>query len=250
MTTACDGVQSNAKRVPRPSDCASPLVYRLMRWVFARLMHLLYRYEISGQENIPAEGPVIVAVNHLHLFDPGAVMPAIPRMVVTLAAEKWEKNLVFGSILRAAGVIFVQRGEVDRQALRSCLRVLNEGRVLAVAPEGTRSKTGAMQRAKPGIAYLAVRSDAPILPIATAGIEKLGKWHKLRRPTCRVVIGQPFRLPHVEGKPTTEQLQEMADLIMMRLGLYLPPNYRGVYAAEIASIEAGQSNRLSVLRPA
>jgi 1-acyl-sn-glycerol-3-phosphate acyltransferase len=250
MTTARDGVRSKAKRVPRPSDCASPVIYRLIRWAFARLMHLFYRYQVRGQENIPAEGPVILAVNHLHLSDPAAVMPAFSRMVVTLAAEKWENNLAVGSLLRGAGVIFVQRGEVDRQALRSCLRVLQEGRVLAVAPEGTRSKTGAMQRAKPGIAYLAMRSGAPILPVAIAGTEKFGKWHGLRRPVCRVTIGQPFYLPQVEGKPTTEQLQEMADLIMLRLGLYLSPNYRGVYATEIASIEAGQSNRLSVLRPA
>jgi 1-acyl-sn-glycerol-3-phosphate acyltransferase len=250
MTTACDGVQGEAKRVPRPSDCASPVVYRLIRWTFARLMHLFYRYQVSGRENIPAEGRVILAVNHLHLCDPGAVMPAISRMVVTLAAEKWENNLVFGSILRAAGVIFVQRGEVDRQALRSCLRVLNEGRMLAVAPEGTRSKTGAMQRAKPGIAYLAMRTDAPILPVAIIGTEKFGQWEKLRRPTCWVIIGRPFRLPQGDSKPSTEQLQELADLIMIRLGLYLPPAYRGVYAAEIASIEAGQSDRLSILLPA
>jgi len=250
MTTACDGVQSKAKRVPRPSDYASPVTYRLIRWVFARLMRSFYRYQVIGRENIPTEGPVILAVNHLHLSDPAAVMPAIPRMVVTLAAEKWENNRIVGALLRGAGVIFVQRGEVDRHALRSCLRVLAEGRVLAVAPEGTRSKTGAMQRAKPGIAYLAVRADAPILPVAIVGTEQFGRCKGLRRPICQVIIGQPFRLPHGDDKPTTEQLQELADLIMMRLGLYLPPSYRGVYAEEIAGIEAGQSNKLSSLLPA
>lgn len=246
--SVCDEARGS-KRVPRPSDCASPVIYRLMRWVFARLMHLLYRYEIVGQENVPREGPVILAVNHLHLFDPGAVMPAIPRMVVTLAAEKWETNPLLGTLLRGAGVIFVQRGEVDRYALRACLRVLNEGRVLAVAPEGTRSKTGAMQRAKPGIAYLALHTNAPILPVAIAGIEKLGEWKRLRRPTCRVTIGPAFRLPKPSGKPTTEHLQNLADLVMIRVGLDLPPAYRGVYTQEIASIEAGRNDKLSVLLP-
>jgi len=177
-------------------------------------------------------------------------MPAIPRMVVTLAAEKWENNVIFGSLLRGAGVIFVQRGEVDRHALRACLRVLSEGRVLAVAPEGTRSKTGSMQRGKPGIAYLAVRTDAPILPVAIIGTERLKEWKRLRRPACQVIIGPPFHLPKADVKPTTDQLQELADLVMMRIGLLLPPAYRGVYAAEIASIEAGQSDKLSILLPA
>jgi 1-acyl-sn-glycerol-3-phosphate acyltransferase len=248
--TTCDGAQDAVKGGVQPSPWASPVIYRVMRWIFARLMHLFYRYRVTGQEHVPCQGPVILAVNHLHLFDPGAVMPAMPRMVITLAAEKWETNLLLGSLLRGAGAIFVQRGEVDRHALRECLRVLSEGRVLAVAPEGTRSRTGTMQRAKPGIAYLAVRTDAPILPVAIIGTEKFGEWKRLRRPTCEVVIGQPFYLPKTNVKPTTGQLQEFADLIMMRIGLQLPLAYRGVYTDEIASIEAGRSDKLSVLVPA
>ncbi len=224
---------------------ASPAMYQFLRRLFTGLMHILYRYEIIGRENFPASGPVIVAVNHLHLLDPLAVAPAIERQIMTLAAEKYIPNLIVGTLLRLAGVIFVHRGEVDREALRSCLNVLSTGRVLAVAPEGTRSKTGAMQWAKPGISYIislvkrAKAINVPIVPIAVFGDERLRDWLRLKRPSCKVIIGRPFRLPEIEGKPTLEQLQEMADLVMIKIGLLLPPSYRGVYAERIAAVESG-----------
>jgi 1-acyl-sn-glycerol-3-phosphate acyltransferase len=225
----------------RPTYQTSPAVYRVMRRLGIWLMHALYDYRVSGAENFPESGPVIIVVNHLHLLDPGAVMPAVPRKIVTLAADKYMRNPLLGLLLRMAGVVFVRRGEVDREALRGCLAVLQSGGVLAVAPEGTRSHTAAMQRAKPGVAYMATRTDALLVPIAFWGVEKLGEWKRLRRPTCNVVIGQPFRLPRPSGKLTTDALQELADSIMVRIGLLLPQSYRGVYAERIASVEAGQA---------
>jgi 1-acyl-sn-glycerol-3-phosphate acyltransferase len=137
-------------------------------------------------------------------------------------------------------VIFVRRGEVDREALRASLGVLSSGGVLAVAPEGTRSQTGTLQLAKAGIIYLAQHTDAFILPVAIAGTEQLKGWLRLKRPTCRVVIGKPFKLPPVAGKLTPDQMQDWADQIMVRIGLLLPARYRGVYAERIAAVEAGR----------
>lgn len=225
----------------RPTYQTSPVVYCIMRRLGTWLMHALYDYRVSGAEHFPESGPVIIVVNHLHLLDPGAVMPAVSRKIVTLAADKYKRNPLLGTLLRMAGVIFVRRGEVDREALRSCLAVLDSGGVLAMAPEGTRSKTASMQRAKPGVAYIAERTDALLVPIAFWGVEKLGDWRRMRRPTCQVVIGEPFRLPRPPGKLTTDALQELADWIMVRIGLLLPPSYRGVYAERIAAVEAGQA---------
>jgi 1-acyl-sn-glycerol-3-phosphate acyltransferase len=230
-------VSASAKR-SRLTYVTSPAVYRAMKWTIDKLMHVIYRYQVIGQENIPATGPVIIAINHLHLLDPGAVAPAIPRQIVTLAAEKWEKDLLIGAFLRAAGSIFVRRGEVDREALRSCLSVLSKGGALAVAPEGTRSRTGGLGRGKPGIAYLALHTNATIVPLAAWGVEHIGDWLRLKRPQCNVIVGQPFHLPQLPSKPSTADLQEMADQVMVRIGLMLPPSYRGVYAERIATIEA------------
>lgn len=229
-----------ARRRLRPPYETSPATYRALRRIVALIMGLFYRYEVVGTEHVPPCGPVIVAVNHLHLFDPFAVAARIDRQIVTLAKSAWRSNIVVGGFLRLAGTIFVRRGEVDREALRACLQVLSQGKALAVAPEGTRSRSGALQRGKPGIAYLATRSDAAIMPVAIAGTQRLSDWLHLRRPVCRVIIGKPFHLPRSDGKPSTEQLQEMTDVIMARIGVLLPENYWGVYAERIAA-EAGPS---------
>lgn len=220
---------------------AGSLVYWIVIWVCARLMRLVYRYELSGLENLPSTGPTVIVVNHLHLLDPIAVTPVIRRKVVALAADKWRRNPKTRWLLRMADAIFIRRGEVDRHALRSCLEVLGQGGVLGVAAEGTRSETGSLQRGKPGVAYLATRTNATIVPMAIWGTERLGDWARLRRPTCRVVIGRPFRLPQSSRRLTTEELQELTDQIMIRLGSLLPERYRGVYAERIAAIEAEEA---------
>jgi 1-acyl-sn-glycerol-3-phosphate acyltransferase len=229
-----------ARRRLRPPYETSPATYRALRRIVALIMSLFYRYEVVGAENVPPCGPVIVAVNHLHLFDPFAVAARIDRQIVTLAASKWRSNLLVGVFLKYAGTIFVRRGEVDREALRACLDVLSHGKALAIAPEGTRSKTGALQRGKPGIAYLAIRTDTAIVPVAIAGTQRLSDWLHLRRPVCRVAVGKPFHLPSVEGKPSTDQLQEMADAIMVRIAVLLPESYWGAYAERVAA-EVGPS---------
>ena len=239
----------SVRRLSRVKYETSPIVYRLLKWIITALMHLLYRYRVTGRENTPRRGPVIVAVNHLHILDPGVVAPAIPRQVITLAAGKWKENPLIDAFLRLAGVIYVRRGEVDRRALAACLDVLNRGRVLAVAPEGTRSKTGGLQRAKPGIAYLATKASAVILPAAFWGVENIRQWKRLKKPICHLVIGQPFRLPPLPDKATVDTLQSMADKIMLRVGLLLPEQYRGVYAERIAAVESGQSDEVVDLEP-
>jgi len=230
----------------RPSYWASPVGWRVLQAVIAFLVRLVYRYQVTGQENLPKQGPAILAVNHLHLFDPAIVATLLPYQVVTLAAAKWKKHWLIRSILKMAGVIFVKRGAVDRQALRESIEVLENRGVLAIAPEGTRSRAHQLQRGKPGIAYLALRTNAIIVPIAFWGVEKLAEWRRLRRPRCHVVVGRPFRLPQLPGRPSTGQLQELADLVMIQIGRLLPPSYRGYYANRIAAIEAGQRPALDV----
>jgi len=243
--TATTTVKSKGRR--RPTYESSPFAYRVMKCVISALMRTLFRYQASGQENFPRSGPVIVAVNHLHLVDPAAAMLAVPRKTVALAANKWRRSPIVRSILQLTGVVFVRRGEVDRRALQDCLAVLGKGGVLGVAPEGTRSKTGGLQRAKAGVAYLAFRSKAPIVPVAFWGTERLRDWTHFKRPTCVATVGCPFRLPKFSRKPATEDLQRLADLIMIRLGLLLPAGYRGVYAERCAAIERGESTELSIL---
>jgi len=220
--------------------------YRITRAIIVVIVRLLYRYRVTGRENVPKEGATILALNHIHMFDPGPIVTAVRRRIVTMAAAKWRGSWLINAFLRVAGTIYVRRGEVDRRALRDALRVLNGGGVLAVAPEGTRSRGTGLGPGKPGVCYLAGKSGATIVPIAFWGIENLSEWKRLRRPELNVVIGKPFRLPDARNGGGTADLQALSDQIMVRIGAMLPESYRGVYREQIETyIEGGCQDDLS-----
>ena len=238
---------ADASAHPRANHDRGSFGYRLVRLLGGLLMRLLYRVRVSGQAFFPMHGPFILVVNHLHLLDPFAVAPNVPRQVVAMAAAKWRRYLIPRILLNMAGAIFVKRGAVDRQALRASLNVLKEGHILAIAPEGTRSETGTLQRAKAGVAYLALRANVPIVPMVFWGTEHLRDWKRLHRPTLHVVVGKPFRLVKPAGKMTAETLQELSDAVMIQMGQLLPESYRGVYAEQIAMMEQGRLQLDAVL---
>jgi len=229
-----------AARRTRHEYQSSLVGYRITRAIIVVVIRLLYRYRVTGRENVPTEGATILALNHIHMFDPGPVVTAVRRRIVTMAAAKWRDSWPINAFLRVAGTIYVRRGEVDRRALRDALRVLNGGGVLAVAPEGTRSRGSGLGPGKPGVCYLSSKSGAAIVPIAFWGIERLSDWRRLRRPELNVVIGKPFRLPEGRLGGGTVELQALSDQIMVRIGAMLPESYRGVYKERIAAfIESG-----------
>ncbi|HSR32401.1 MAG TPA: lysophospholipid acyltransferase family protein [Anaerolineae bacterium] len=204
--------------------------YRVVRGVIGFLLRILCRFEINGLEHVPDKGPYLLLTNHLHWLDPPALGVAFPHRAYVFAAEKWENHWLLGPFLRSMNAIFVNRGAVDRKALRQALAVLEGGGVLGMAPEGTRSKTGAMQRGRSGAAYMAYRTGAPLVPVVITGQEKVfpSLW-RLRRARVLVVFGSPFEPPAVEGKASAAQVHAFVEEIMYRLAAMLPPEYRGVY---------------------
>ncbi len=207
------------------------VAYRMLRAIVRAFFHVCTRYRIVGLANVPPGGPLIVAMNHIHMLDSPAAMAALPWPVTAFAARKWERHPLLGTFLRAAGAIFITRGEVDRRALRGALAVLRQGGVLGLAPEGTRSRTGGLQPARAGVAYLAYLSGAPILPVAITGVEHVvPALLRLRRAEVHVRIGEPFSLPARGRRPSAGDLREQADLVMQHIAALLPPEYRGAYA--------------------
>ncbi|MFZ5918616.1 MAG: lysophospholipid acyltransferase family protein [Chloroflexota bacterium] len=213
------------------------LRYRTMRRIFAWVYRLLMRIEVTGLENFEVAGPCLVVVNHLSVFDPPLLQILYPRRAVAFAADKYRRHPVFSPIMGLIGnVIYIRRGEIDRQALRAALEVLRAGGTMGLAPEGTRSKIGQLQRAREGAAYLASRTDATIVPVGISGTETvLSNLKRLRRSRVRAVVGQPFKLPPVDGPVKGAQLAANTDRIMCRIAALLPESYRGYYRHRCAS---------------
>lgn len=203
------------------------LVAGLIRLVCKILLHL----EIEGRENIPENGPLIVIFNHCSVLDVVFLPVVLPFEIVGFAAYKHRFN-AFLQLGKALGnVIFVRRGEVDRRALRAVLQMLSNGRVLIFAPEGTRSK-GTLLRGKPGIAYVALKSKTPLLPIGLQGTRTVFKQlRRFKKPGVIVKIGQLFTLKSsLPSKRVGEILQEVTDnQVMPRIRSLLPPDYHGYY---------------------
>lgn len=206
--------------------------YRMIRSTVSFLFHLIARIEVEGVEHFPPEGPVLLALNHISRLDSALIGIVAPRHVYAFAASKYKSYPLFRWILEAAGAIWVRRTDFDREALLRAIELLKQGEVLGIAPEGTRSRTGTLQPGKPGVAFLAARTGATILPMGITGTQNMVRdFKRLRRMRVRVVFGAPFRLPK-EGRLSSEELHEATELVMRSIATLLPPEYRGVYADE------------------
>jgi 1-acyl-sn-glycerol-3-phosphate acyltransferase len=205
--------------------------YEVLHGVIGFLLRTLSRLHVEGLENIPAEGPFLLVTNHLFWLDAPVLMVAFPYRAHVFAGEKWARNPLVGPLFRSLDAIFVERGEVDRKALRQALAVLRGGGVLGLAPEGTRSKTGALQRGHSGAAFMAFRTGVPLVPVVIWGQKAVfPSLRRLRRANVHVAFGPPFSPPAAEGKINTTDVHQFTDEIMYRLAAMLPPAYRGVYA--------------------
>lgn len=200
----------------------------LIKWIY----RVACRVTVSGMERVPPPGGYIVAMNHLARYDPPFLISFWPYPVEALGASDQLAIPVIGHIMRAYGTVPVHRGEFDRTLLDKALAILRANRPFVIAPEGGRTHTPGMREAKPGVAYLASKADAPILPVGITGTETLiPDWKALRRPFLTMTVGEPFHLPPipVTGAGRRASLTEHTTLIMRRIADLLPREYRGVY---------------------
>jgi 1-acyl-sn-glycerol-3-phosphate acyltransferase len=187
---------------------------------------------VQGLENLPARGAAIIMINHIAFVDPVVVLGVLPRNIVPLAKVEVYSYPVFGIFPWLWEVIPVHRGDIDRKALRSAEEVLRAGEVILVAPEGTRHP--AMQAGKEGIAFLAQRTGAMIVPVTVEGTEgfpTLPISRRWREPGVQIRVGKPFRLVRHAERPSRETLRRMTDQAMGVLARMLPEGRRGVYGS-------------------
>ncbi len=204
----------------------------ILRAIVRFLFVLLSRLDIQGLDNIPKEGCAILSANHLGRLDSALIFILLDRTDATgMVGDTYKKNLFFRWLIESVNGIWVNRGQADLSALREAREYLQKGGLLGIAPEGTRSRTGALQQAKTGVAYLADKTGAPIIPIAISGTEKVFReLGRLHRPRIRVRIGELFTLPPLDRRNRNLSLDRNTDEIMCHIAAMLPSQYRGVYA--------------------
>jgi len=214
----------------------SKLSFKFWVAVLEFLFRIMTRFEIRGRENLPPSGPIIAVCNHLNLIDPVLhIISILPRDSIFMAKEELFRYWpipIFRILMDAAEAFPVRRRgtpEEREEAMRHAERVLAEGLVFGIYPEGTRSHSGKLKEAYHGTAIIALRSGAPLIPVCIWGTEKLRGIGWLSHPKVIIQFGKPFTLPPIEGKATEDQLKSLTMYIMKQLAAVLPPEYRGKY---------------------
>jgi len=210
------------------------MAYKIIRFVIRLVLRLIARVELSGRENLPAAKGYVVASNHIGRLDAALVYYALDRPdIIMLIAEKYRKNAFWRWLAKQLDGIFIDRFNPDLRALREAMKRLQRGGVLAIAPEGTRSKTGTLIEAKPGGIYLAWKAGVPILPVAVTGTQDALVKERLthfKRLQIKVTMGPAFTLPQeAKGKDREALLQEYTSEVMCRIAALMPEEMRGVY---------------------
>lgn len=215
------------------------LTSRLVNATMKRLMRMLCRIDDVQLVRVPAQGPLILVSNHINFLEPPVLYThLLPRPMAFFAkVESWD-NRFLGLLFDMWGGIPIKRGTADVGAIRLGLAALEKGAILAVAPEGTRSGDGILGKGHSGVVIMALRSGAPLIPMA--GYRHEDFWDNLthlRRTDFRIAVGNPFSLQTNDVPTTREVRQQMIDEIMYQIAALLPPSYRGVYANLSAATE-------------
>ncbi len=222
--------------------------YRRFIILLAKFLFTIYvrKFEVVGREHVPLEGPLILASNHLNNADPPAISLGVPRYPMFMAKREMITWPILGPAFRIFGAFPVRRGGADLSAIRTASEMVNEGKMLVMFPEGTRSRTGTLTKGHPGTALIALRTGAPILPVAVTGTDTIvWPWLFIKPLSInhvKVTIGEPFRLPPVE-RIDGDAAAAATGVIMRRIAALLPPQHRGVYAdieGETTSAETDQ----------
>jgi len=208
------------------------MLYRLVNWSLRFLLLCLCRIRGGELKKVPLEGPFIIVTNHINFLEvPLLYLFMLPRRVIGLVkAETWHNPLLQG-LAELWEAIPLHRNKVDGKAFRRAVKMLKGGRIVIIAPEGTRSKNGRLQRGYPGVVLLALKSGSPLLPVVHYGGENFwSNLRALRRTDFIFRVGRPFRL-EPEGRRVNQRMRrKMTDEIMFQLAALLPKSHRGVYA--------------------
>jgi 1-acyl-sn-glycerol-3-phosphate acyltransferase len=221
----------SAETQPLPDDPRQGKRYymedTLLRRALTALLRLIFRLftviKVSGVENLPQSGGVVLVANHLTEFDVFPMQFVLPRLIFFMGKAELFKNPLIDPVFRRLGGFPVYRGERDDWAVQHALRLLEHGQVLGMFPEGKRSRGRGLRTAKTGAARFAIQSGAPIVPMAVVGTDRVFRRFP-RRTRVTIIVGAPI-YPGKDDSPL-----ELTDRAMFTLAQMLPRRLRGVYA--------------------
>ncbi len=177
--------------------------YRLCQIVLKPLFRLMWHVKVTGQKNIPDHGGAIIALNHLSNIDPPLVGVFVNRAVHAMAKEELFKIPFLGALIRELNAFPLKRGQFDIRAMRFAQRLLTEGELIGMFPEGTRSKDGNFGRARPGVGMLACLSQVPVVPVRIRNSDRKDKWQPVT-----ITIGGPIKPPAHYTKDDYQRFSE------------------------------------------
>jgi 1-acyl-sn-glycerol-3-phosphate acyltransferase len=220
------------------TETQKPKRYWLFRFLVAvvrAIVKILLKLEVEGAERLPRSGPVLLIGNHVNFVDPALGYIINQRYVKGMTAAETRGRFLFNFFAWGVDAIYVERGAPDRRALKACIEALDAGWALYLAPEGTRSGDGRLQKGLSGMTLVLLRAGThiPVYPIAYIGLEHF--WpsiKRLRRTPVRVVVGQPFYVSPPEGRAHREVREQITAEMMGQIAAMLPVENRGLYAEQ------------------
>lgn len=186
-------------------------LYSFLRTILFVVFRLVFRINVTGIENVPTEGKIIICSNHVSMLDPITVAISVPRRIYFMAKKELFKNIIFGKLLDKLGAFPVDREGADLSAIRNSLKILKSEEALGIFPEGTRSKKEEIDNAKPGIAMISIKGKAPIVPIYIDTKYKLFK-------KINIIIGeQIISEEYYNQKFNMEDYKEFSKQVMTKI---------------------------------
>ena len=206
----------------------------VIRWLLRLLLNLIAKIEIRGYDNVPDTGAFVIATNHIGMLDSCMLFYALNRWDVFIpVGEKWEESAFLRWLGKYFNFVFIDRFNPDLKAMRKIIGLMQNGNILVIAPEGTRSRIGGLNEGKPGVSYLAAKLNRPIVPVGLAGTEDkviIDNLKHFRRSHIIVTVGKAFNLPPFPTQDRDIVLKQYTDEIMCRIATLIPEKYRGVYS--------------------